>query len=82
MGEINVEVRCSGQGWYWLMIWDDGVGMLIGMDYRKTTSQGLQLVNSFTHQPGGIVVMTKALGTLFVIEFPIPTSSKRRTPTV
>ncbi|MBK8025766.1 MAG: hypothetical protein IPK19_31340 [Chloroflexi bacterium] len=69
-GEIGVEVRRSGDGHYHLLVWDDGVGMPEGMDWRKTTSLGLRLVNSLTRQLSGSVEVRMTRGTVFEIRFP------------
>ena len=71
-GRICVEMRSNDKGMYQLTVWDDGIGMPIEIDYRKTSSLGLQLVNSLTRQLGGTLDMNNETGTRFTIEFPIP----------
>lgn len=71
-GTIGVEMRCSGDGHYRLVVRDDGVGMPEGMDYTKTTSLGLRLVNSLTRQLGGTLEVHARASTTIMVSFPIP----------
>ncbi len=50
---IGVETCCWDEGEYRLKVRYERVGMQAGMDYRNTTSLGLQLVNSLSQQHGG-----------------------------
>jgi two-component sensor histidine kinase len=69
-GEIGIEMCCISDMKYRLTMWDDGVGIPDGMDWRNTTSLGLQLVINLSRQLGGTVEMKSTSGTLFEIEFP------------
>ncbi len=71
IGAISVDMRLFNDTCYRLSVCDDGVGFPAHVDFRDTTSLGLQLVNSLTHQLGGAVEMELAQGTKFVIQFPI-----------
>lgn len=71
-GEVRIEVQCSVEGQYRLVVSDNGVGMPEGMDFRKTASLGLKLVNSLARQLGGTVEMNGMSGTVFVIQFSVP----------
>jgi len=70
-GEIDVEFygerdRLQNDQ-YVLIVADDGVGLPEDLDYRKTNSLGLQLVNSFTKQIDGKIDLNTSQGTSFKI---------------
>lgn len=68
-GEINVSLSADSHGGYVLRVSDNGVGMPSGVDYRKTTSLGMQLVTTFASQLRGTIVLENKPGTAFIIRF-------------
>jgi len=68
-GVIAVELRADPDDRLSLTVKDDGVGFPEDLDYRKTASLGLQLVNSLAHQLGGTVELRGGVGTEFAIHF-------------
>ncbi len=67
-GEINIKLE-SNDDKYILTVSDNGVGLPEGLDFQKTESLGLQLVNSLTNQIDGTIELDKTLGTKFIIKF-------------
>jgi PAS domain S-box-containing protein len=72
-GNIQVHMNNTGSG-ILLMVKDDGKGFPDNINYRKTHSLGLQLVNTLVDQLGGNIKLKQNNGTEFDIRF----SSKRR----
>jgi two-component sensor histidine kinase len=68
-GLIQVEMGRDGE-WLHLSVKDDGVGFPKGLDFRNTSSLGLQLVNSLASQLDGTVELLNGTGTTFKITFP------------
>jgi two-component sensor histidine kinase len=68
-GLIEVEMGRDGE-WLHLSVKDDGVGFPKGVDFRSTSSLGLQLVNSLASQLDGTVELLNGTGTTFTITFP------------
>ena len=66
---IEVKVKQNGEGKYTLTVRDNGVGFPETVDFRKTQSLGLQLVNNLTSQLEGQVELHNHQGTEFVITF-------------
>ncbi|MGA9140198.1 MAG: PAS domain S-box protein [Methanocella sp.] len=67
-GTITVSMRREG-GEYTMVVGDDGVGMPLDLDYRKTGSLGLQLVDTLNGQLEGSISMSRTGGTWFTIKF-------------
>jgi PAS domain S-box-containing protein len=67
-GQINIKLK-SDEDQYLLTVCDDGVGLPEGLDFEKTESLGLQLVNSLTNQIDGIIELDETNGTKFTIKF-------------
>jgi PAS domain S-box-containing protein len=67
-GEINVDFG-HDNGTFVLSVADNGKGFPEDMDFRKTDSLGLQLVNSLTEQIDGILELDKTQGTQFKVIF-------------
>jgi PAS domain S-box-containing protein len=59
-----------------LQVSDDGVGFPAHLDFRRTTTLGLQLVCTLTRQLKGEVEMKSDNGTLFAITFPDRSGTK------
>jgi two-component sensor histidine kinase len=53
-----------------LIVGDNGVGVPPDLDFRHTTSLGLQLVTTLVKQLGGAIELERAGGTEFKISFP------------
>ncbi len=66
---IDVIVKQNENGKYTLIVRDNGVGFPNNVDFRKTHSLGLQLVNNLTSQLEGNVELNNHVGTEFVITF-------------
>jgi PAS domain S-box-containing protein len=67
-GEIKIEFNKKDDEFI-LSVSDTGVGFPKGIDFRKTDSLGLQLVNNLTSQIHGIVELNVDNGTEFTIKF-------------
>lgn len=67
-GEITIDFHEKGD-LYELNVKDNGIGFPEDLDYRKTGSLGLQLVNSLTDQIDGEVEMNGSPGSSFKISF-------------
>ena len=67
-GEIELEFSCSGDE-YLLRVADNGVGFPEDVDYKNTSSLGLQLVTSLTEQINGKISLRNKNGTEFRITF-------------
>jgi PAS domain S-box-containing protein len=70
-GTVTVGLRRGGDGACVLTVRDDGIGFPEGIDFRNTTSFGLQLVNMLVQQLGGEVELRRGGGTCFTVTFPI-----------
>ena len=69
-GVVLVSMRRSEGGFCSLSVADDGVGFPPGLDFRKTPSLGLELVNTLVDQLNGKIELTSEKGTKFSILFP------------
>jgi PAS domain S-box-containing protein len=69
-GEVHIVLTREENGDCGLAISDTGVGFPKGLDFRKTDSLGLQLVNLLVEQIDGTIRMRRAGGTKFEITFP------------
>ena len=67
-GEIELEFSCSGDE-YLLRVADNGVGFPEDLDYKNSSSLGLQLVTSLTEQINGKISLLNKNGTEFKITF-------------
>jgi two-component sensor histidine kinase len=68
-GEIRVDLHLDGRDGYVLTVSDNGVGFPEGVDFQKTETLGLQLVNTLAGQLGGAVEVLRNGGTEFRITF-------------
>ena len=71
-GEIVVEMRADHNGGVVLTVADNGVGFPSEVDFRDTSSLGLQLVNTLVRQLRGTIELTGGGGTRFEIAFSAP----------
>ena len=67
-GEINLEFGIKDDE-HFLIIHDDGIGFPSDVDYKNTSSLGLQLVNTLTRQINGEIELDATNGTKFIIKF-------------
>jgi PAS domain S-box-containing protein len=70
-GEVCVTLQGDSGLQLTLDVSDDGVGFPARLDFRNTTSLGLQLVNTLTEQLQGTIALQNYGGTTFQIQFPI-----------
>ncbi len=68
-GRISVNLRSDNSGKLILTVSDNGVGFPENLDFRKTKSLGLQLVNTLTEQLDGDIELDRSCGTAFRITF-------------
>jgi len=69
-GEVGVSLFEGDDGRYTLTVKDDGAGFPEDIDFRKTTSLGMQLVTMLVEQLEGTIELERKEGTKFVISFP------------
>jgi PAS domain S-box-containing protein len=69
-GTVSVGIRKNQEGNYVLTVRDDGIGLPQSVDFRNTTSLGLQLVGVLAGQLYGTIEHSTATGTTFTITFP------------
>ena len=67
-GEIRIDLHRK-DGEFELVVSDDGIGFPKGLDFQKTESLGLQLVNTLTQQLEGTIELKNGHGTEFRITF-------------
>jgi PAS domain S-box-containing protein len=67
--QVTVSLRGSATGQVRLRVRDNGVGLPAGLDWRKTRSLGLRLVQMLSGQLGGTVEVRGGEGTAFEITF-------------
>ena len=67
-GEITVSLHDSEDG-YILVVSDNGVGLPENLEFTRTDSLGLELVNNLVDQIDGTIELDKRNGTKFVIKF-------------
>ncbi|MFZ2955952.1 MAG: CHASE domain-containing protein [Candidatus Ozemobacteraceae bacterium] len=68
-GTIMVGITPKGPKTFVLTVADDGVGFPEHLDFRNTTSLGLQLVNVLAGQIDGTIELSREEGTTFSINF-------------
>ena len=71
-GEIRIELKPAGERQLVLRISDNGVGLPSAVDFRTTSSLGLQLVYMLSRQLRGTLEQEQTVGTAFTIIFPVP----------
>jgi PAS domain S-box-containing protein len=70
-GEVNIDLVVKPDGSGVLSVRDDGIGLPAELVPQKTTTLGLQLVNTLTKQLNGSIEMMRGNGTTFSITFPL-----------
>ncbi len=68
-GTIKIGIYKNEKGHYVLSVADNGIGFPPTVDFRNTTSLGLQLVNILTQQLRGTIELSKTEGTKITIVF-------------
>jgi PAS domain S-box-containing protein len=77
-GELAVDLRrADGEG-YILRVKDDGVGFPEGLDFRKTETLGMQIVNTLASQIDASIELARNVGTEFTIRFQEVTYGQRK----
>lgn len=71
-GKILLSFRSDEKDQYMLIVRDNGVGFPKELDFRKTKSLGLQLVNDLVGQLNGSITLRRSGGTSFKITFKKP----------
>jgi PAS domain S-box-containing protein len=69
-GTVTIELRRGSNNTSVLTVRDDGAGFPDSIDFRDTTSFGLQLVNMLVGQLGGEIELLANKGTCIKISFP------------
>jgi two-component sensor histidine kinase len=67
-GRVDISFR-HDQNEYVLEIADNGVGFPPGLDFKKSSSLGLQLVTTLTNQLLGLITLDRKHGSVFTIRF-------------
>ena len=70
-GKISVDLHSNNNG-LTLIVSDNGIGFPPDLDFRKTESLGLQLVDTLTGQLDGEIQLDREGGTAFRITFGQP----------
>ncbi len=68
-GEILVELGSEDNGKFRLVVKDNGIGFPEDLDYKNTSSLGMQLVISLTNQIEGELYLSRNNGTTFTVIF-------------
>ena len=68
-GEIRIGLRTNGSDQFTLTVRDNGVGFPVDLNFQKTNSLGLQLVNTLAKQLRGTIQLDRDSGTAFAITF-------------
>lgn len=69
-GKINLILRRFDEINLEMIVTDNGVGFPENLNFKKTESLGLQLVNTLVNQLEGDITLEKINGTKFTIKFP------------
>jgi two-component sensor histidine kinase len=68
-GEITIGLQRGGANQVTLTVSDNGIGLPEQVDFRKSPSLGLTLINSLVEQLGGTIELDRSGGTAFTITF-------------
>lgn len=72
-GKVTIHLQAENQQRYHLTISDDGIGLPPKINYRQTTTLGLQLVNTLVEQLEGNLTVNNHQGTSITITFEVDT---------
>ncbi|WP_135606435.1 PAS domain S-box protein [Methanococcoides sp. NM1] len=68
-GKISIDLKHGDENRFILIVTDNGIGFPEEIDYKNSTSLGLQLLKTLVDQIGGTIVMDRTSGTAFTIIF-------------
>jgi PAS domain S-box-containing protein len=68
-GQLKIDLRQVPEDGYVLQVIDDGTGYPEGLDFRKTETLGMQIVNTLVDQIDGRLALSRERGTAFRLEF-------------
>lgn len=68
-GRINIAVNKTNNGRYEIIVKDNGIGFPGGINFKDTSTLGLQLVNTLVGQIDGEIEMDSSQGTTFRVSF-------------
>jgi len=68
-GTITISMTPSNTDSLILTVSDTGIGFPEGIDFRNTTTLGMQLVTSLVEQLEGTITLARSKGTTFTITF-------------
>ena len=68
-GEVFIKFYQDKDENYKLIIGDNGKGIPDNLDFRETSSLGLELVNTLVEQVDGTIELDSSQGTKFTIKF-------------
>ncbi len=68
-GEVRIDLHGDNERRLLLAVVDNGIGFPSEMDFRRTASLGMQLVNTLTDQIEGTITLERNCGTTFRIVF-------------
>jgi len=69
-GQIEIDLRTDNSDYLTLTVKDNGVGFPKNLDFRNTTSLGLNIINKLVNQLKGTIELDTNAGTEFMIRFP------------
>jgi PAS domain S-box-containing protein len=75
-GEVYISLKEISKDNFSLIISDNGKGLPEDVDFRNTSSLGLQLVNTLIEQLDGTIEMENNNGTRFIITFSAPSEKE------
>jgi len=68
-GELSIDLRREAGDGYRLRVRDDGVGFPEALDFRRTETLGMQIVNTLVSQIDATIELARDKGTEFTIHF-------------
>jgi two-component sensor histidine kinase len=75
-GEIQIVLERANEKFYCMSVKDNGVGLPPQMDFRNTSSLGMQLINIFVDQLQGSITSVAGKGTNLEVKFPVPVETR------
>lgn len=69
-GQLHIAMTVKDEGYYQLVVRDNGVGLPLDFDLEHPTSFGIELVQLLTQQLDGRIEVKDNHGTMFTIVFP------------
>ncbi|MCK9151895.1 CHASE4 domain-containing protein [Methanobacterium alcaliphilum] len=75
--KINIIFKKEGENCYRLEVMDNGIGFPESIDFKNTSSLGMQLVQELVEQIEGKINLLREEGTHFIIHFKEPDYKKR-----